>query len=200
MQSSGFVLGLVLSALFASAASAATLVYRYEGQCSFDCEAQGLSVGAPATGTISIDDSGRTPDGGFGNEALLDFSFDFAGIRLAKADTAAFSFGGVWEAAPGFGPAWILGASSSDFQFVPGPTISVSATDTEGFAFAAESGYCFTSDESSCLAQTFDAAQFEMKVAPIPLPGAGVLLLGALGGLACIARGRRRSQQAAAPA
>ncbi len=184
---------LILSGLMigGSVANAAVITQSYSGYCAFNCETEGLAVGAPASGRIVFDDAAATPETPFENSALIDFSFDFGGIGLSKADALAFSFSGIQEASPGFGPVWSLDASTSDFVSILGPTFSMSGSPEGGFAFASSQGYCFVR-ETSCQAQTGIAAQFEMQPAPVPLPPAGVLLLGGVFALVGLARRRQR--------
>jgi hypothetical protein len=189
----GYLRLLILSGLMivGSAANAAVVTQFFSGSCAFNCETEGLPVGTPASGHIVFDDAAATPETPFENSALIDFSFDFGGIELDKAGALAFAFSGIQEASPGFGPVWFLDASTSDFVSILGPTFSMSGSPEGGFAFASSQGYCFVG-ETSCQAQTGIAAQFEMQLAPVPLPPAGLLLVGGVFTLVGLARRRRR--------
>jgi hypothetical protein len=180
-------------AFLSSQASALTLTYT--GVCSFNCEEEGLDVGAPMNGHVEIDDSGYSPDGYFGNSDLVDFSFDFGGISLDLAGTKAFSFGGPWEVVPGAGLRWYLDASAAEGRSELGPTISASGGPDDGFGMASFLGTCETDAEFSCQLAFRTAAQFEMRTptAPVPLPAAGSLLAVSMLGLGVAGRrGRGR--------
>jgi hypothetical protein len=178
-------------------AEGASLVFEYEGACVFDCEDEGLAPGAPASGRVVIDDAGYAPGGFFGNDDLLDFSFDFGGIRLDKASTKAFSFGGPWQVIPGGDLRWYLDASASVDRFDLGSTISASGGPREGGAYASFLGTCEVDAEFPCSVGFHTAAQFEMKeAAPVPLPPTALLLAAGLAGMAGL-RLRRRGLAAA---
>jgi hypothetical protein len=186
------------SCLTPALAQAATLAFEYKGACAFNCEEEGLEVGAPASGRLVMDDAGFTPSGFFTSAALIDFSFDFGGIKLDRAGAQASGFGGTWGSAPDPEPSWQLSASTAVGRFEQGPTISVGGDPTQAFGIASFLGTCETTD-FGCNPTFFTAAQFELQpVAPIPLP-APVLLLGAgLAALAGLRFGRRQAVRAAA--
>ena len=76
---------LIASGLVCGAASAVPLTFEYTGVCVDNCEAEGLEVGAPAYMKVVMDDAGYAPEGFFGIEALINFSFDLGGIELDSA-------------------------------------------------------------------------------------------------------------------
>lgn len=167
-------------------AQAAPITFNYVGACAFNCSDEGLQTGARATGRVVLDDAGFSPDGFFGNEALIDFSFDLGGIRLVRATSAAFDFGGPWEVIPGAGLAWYLNASTSRTRFDQlGPTISISGSADGGFGEGSFLGTCDANAEFTCPIAFQTAAQFELSpdMAPVPLPGTGLLLAASLLGL-----------------
>ena len=170
--------------LTGTAAGAETLTFLYSGSCTFACEDEGLDFGAPATGKVVIDNAGYSPEGVFGPEALVDFSFDFGGIALDLASTKAFTFGGPWEVVPGAGLVWYLNASASDFRFDLGNTIMANGSASFGYAYASTRGACEPDPEGGCDLGIITAAQFELTsdAAPIPLPAGAWLLLSALFG------------------
>ena len=174
----------LLGVCAASSGQAATLAYNFEGACAFNCEEEGLAVGAKATGTLSMLDDGFTPNGSFGSASLVDFSFDLGGIKVDKQSSAGWSFGGTWGASAQPQPFWELSAGTTSGRFNEGPTISVGGGEGSAFAYGSFLGTCETLD-NGCTIAFHTAAQFEMtEAAPVPLPAPLVLLLAGLASLA----------------
>ena len=188
---------LITSGLVCGAASAVPLTFEYTGVCVYNCEDEGLEVGAPAYMKVVMDDAGYTPEGFFGIEALIDFSFDLGGIELDSATARNVFFGGSWEVIPGGPLVWGLNATTSDGRGDYGPTAIVGGDPVSAGGAASFLGFCDIDPDEGCVASFHTAAQFELKsvMAPVPLPGAGLLLTGAIGILSLSRRRSARSVQ-----
>ena len=109
---------LITSGLVCGAASAVPLTFEYSGTCVYNCEDEGLEVGAPAYMKLVMDDAGYTPDGYFGIEALIDFSFDLGGIEIELGDGAQRLFRRLVGGHPRRPPR--LGAQCDNFRWTRG--------------------------------------------------------------------------------
>lgn len=185
----------------APAAHAASLILDFNTACETNCARQGLSPGTAGSGRIVLDDSGFRPWAEFGDEALVDFSFDFGGgITLDRAGAAAFSLTGYWEGRPDKRPDFRLNASASDDSRRPGPTFHIGLS--YGPFFVSAASYCIPAAGLDCGVQDLDTYAVLLHdnhpaPQPVPLPAAGWLLAAGAGALPMLRLARARRSKTA---
>ena len=150
-------------------------------------------------GSVELDDALFSPGGFFESEALVSYDFSFGNFALSSHDVPAQAFAGNWGATPGSIRDLSMFASASDDREHPGRLISLGIDSTGGFFVASHDGYrqpnpggqSFETDNGNWAGFSVDR-----HIAPVPLPPAGLLLMGGLAGLAAL-RLRRRTGEAA---
>lgn len=173
--------------LAAPAAQAASLILDFNTVCETNCARQGLASGTTGSGRIVLDDSGFSPWAEFGNEAMIDFSFDFGGgITLDRAGAAAFALTGYWEGRPDKRPDFRLNASASDDSSRPGATFHAGLS--YGPFYVSAASYCIPAAGLDCAPQDLDNYAILLHdnhpaPQPVPLPAAGWLLVAGAGAL-----------------
>jgi hypothetical protein len=171
--------------LGAGAAEAAT--FSLSATCISACSEAGLAAGGMLSGRLTLDTSGFTANGDFSDASLRRFSVTFGSTTITSENAVAAHIDGQW------------GASVRDivqFDMIGGTTVFPAVGGTFLLSnlngIASTNGWC---DEADCTAiGGTNASLGPVAIAAIPLPGAGLLLAGALAAFAAIGRSPRESR------
>lgn len=184
------------TALFAAPggeASAAVLRATVSGVCQQDCGRIGLADGSAVSGRVIVDDREFTPNGPGRGVVSYDFSFGDFGLSSA---TAAISGNVVeWGDTPSSPFGISIFAFGSENPAQPGPHLSLYAREGATFrSFASLDAWWFVNDDVTDINTGSDATLLfdSVRVAPVPLPAAGWLLLAGAGAIGALRLGRRR--------
>jgi hypothetical protein len=188
--------GLSLLALVAlpSLLSAAIIDVDVTGTCDFNCTSVGLGDGDTFAGIVSVNDDTFLP-GEFDPSAIISYSFAFGTFALSESNTAISNNLIQWGSTPGSISAIYMFAFGSVDPTAPGPYLSLGADAAlSSSGYAAIDAFYFINGDGSWGGSEGNLASLTTNPfgppTPVPLPPAGLLLMGSLLGFAALMRRR----------